>query len=162
MPARKPRATRAAILTLAALVLVPETAHAASLRMTASEETFLRAVNQARARHSLPRVRPDARLQRAARSHTAEMVTRRYFAHGDFARRLRQFGAGGRTVGEDIGWSIADGRATRRVVGMWLASPPHRAVLLRRGFRLVGLGVTRGPFKGWSSCVVVTADFAGT
>jgi len=90
------------------------------------------------------------------------MVTRGYFAHGDFGRRIRRFCAGGRTVGEDLGWSVDDGAATRRIVGMWLASPSHRAVLLRRGFRLVGLGVARGPFKGGSACVVVTADFAGT
>jgi uncharacterized protein YkwD len=90
------------------------------------------------------------------------MVTRGYFAHGDFARRIRRFGAGGLTVGEDLGWSVDDGAATRRIVGMWLASPSHRAVLLRRDFRLIGLGVVRGPFEGRSSCVVATADFAGT
>jgi uncharacterized protein YkwD len=89
------------------------------------------------------------------------MVTRGYFAHGDFARRIRRSGTGWPTVGENLGWSVADGVSTRRIFRLWLASPTHRAVLLRRGFRLVGVGVTRGPFKGRSSCVVVTADFAG-
>jgi uncharacterized protein YkwD len=130
--------------------------------MTASEESLLRAVNAARARHSLPNVRPDARLQRAARSHSVDMVARANFAHGDFARRIRRSGTAWRTVGENLGWSVDDGTSTQRIVGMWLASPPHRAVLLRRGFRLVGLGVAHGPFKGRSSCIVVTADFAGT
>jgi uncharacterized protein YkwD len=161
MLAHKRNIRRAAALVAAALIPIP-TAEAASLRMTASEESFFRALNATRARHSLPDVRPDARLQRAARSHSAEMVTRGYFAHRDFARRIRRSGTGWPTVGEVLGWSVADGVSTRRIVGLWLASPTHRAVLLRRGFRLVGVGVMRGPFKGRSSCVVVTADFAGT
>jgi uncharacterized protein YkwD len=161
MPALKTRAKRAAVLIPAALALVPSTAEAASLRMTVKEESLFNAVNAARARHSLPGVRPDAGLQRAARSHSADMVTRGYFAHGDFGRRIRRFGAGERLVGENLAWSIEDGAATRRIVGMWLGSPPHRAVLLRRGFRLLGLGVARGPFKSRPRCLVVTADFAG-
>jgi uncharacterized protein YkwD len=161
MPARRSRLRRAAVLISAALVLVPSTASAASLRMTAQEESLFRAVNAARARHSLPWVRPDTELQRAARSHSADMVKRGYFAHGDFGRRIRRFGAEQPKVGETLGWSVDDGAATRRIVSMWLASPSHRAVLLRRGFRLLGLGVARGPFKGRSHCLVVTADFAG-
>jgi uncharacterized protein YkwD len=161
MLARKTQRRKAAALVAAAFVPIP-TGEAASLRMTASEASLFRAVNATRARHALPSVRPDARLQRAARLHSVDMVTRGYFAHGDFVRRLRRSGTSWPTVGEDLGWSVDDGVSTRRIVGMWLASPPHRAVLLRRGFRVVGLGVTRGPFKGRALCVVVTADFAGT
>jgi uncharacterized protein YkwD len=161
MPALRTRAKRAAVLIPAALALVPSAADAASLRMTAKEQSLFRAVNAVRARYSLPDLRPDAHIQRAARSHSVDMVTRGYFAHGDFGRRIRRFDPGQWTVGENLAWSVDDGAATRRIVGMWLASPPHRTVLLRRGFRFLGVGVARGPFKGRSPCVVVTADFAG-
>jgi uncharacterized protein YkwD len=44
---------------------------------------------------------------------------------------------------------------------LWLSNPKHRAVLLRRGFGHVGIGVTEGPFMGWRHTIVVTADFEG-
>jgi uncharacterized protein YkwD len=47
------------------------------------------------------------------------------------------------------------------VVDHWLASPMHRAVLLRPGFRRVGLGIAFGTFIGHGDAAVVTADFAG-
>ena len=147
---------------LVAALAFPWTASPASVRMTDTEESFFRAVNAVRAQYALPAVRADAELQKAARAHTADMLARGYFAHGDFNRRLWRFGATGPEVGEDLGWSVDDGSATQRIVRMWLASSPHRAVLLRRGFTRIGLGVARGPFKGRSSCVVVTADFEGT
>ena len=42
-----------------------------------------------------------------------------------------------------------------------LASPAHRAVLLRPGFRRVGVGAYQGNFAGRHDALVVTADFAG-
>ena len=45
MPALKARASRAAVLIPAALALVPATADADSLRMTAKEVSLFRAVN---------------------------------------------------------------------------------------------------------------------
>ncbi len=128
---------------------------------TRNERSFLRAVNDARMTRSLPPVLLVLPLENAARFHSSDMVTRQYFAHGRFPARLWEFGARDPIVGEDLGWSVDDGSATKRIVTMWLASPTHRAILLRRGFRYVGIGVSRGPFQGWLHAVVVTADFEG-
>ena len=157
------RAAHAAALipTVAAAVLVAAPVDAATIRLTTTEQAFLTAVNDARAQHALPPVRLDPNLVRAARSHSAGMVRTGTFAHGDFLRRLVRFGADGPIVGEDLGWTVDDQDASGRVVSWWLTSPRHRAVLLRRGFRLVGIGVARGPFLGRMRCVVVTADFQG-
>jgi uncharacterized protein YkwD len=46
-------------------------------------------------------------------------------------------------------------------VNRWLASPRHRVVLLRPGFRRVGIGISFGMFAGRGNATVVTADFAG-
>jgi uncharacterized protein YkwD len=127
---------------------------------TAEEQLFVQAVNAVRGRHSLPPVRLEAALTRAARAHSTDMIRRRYFAHGDFRGRLSRFGARG-WIGENLGWSIRDRAATKRVVSLWLASPEHRDVLLLPGFRRIGVGVAAGPFKGHSDTVVVTADFEG-
>ncbi len=47
------------------------------------------------------------------------------------------------------------------VVNTWLNSPTHRAVLLRPGFKRVGIGISYGTFAGHGGAGVVTADFAG-
>jgi uncharacterized protein YkwD len=46
-------------------------------------------------------------------------------------------------------------------VKMWLASPGHRANLLRPGYDRIGLGLGAGSFHGIAGATVVTADFAG-
>jgi uncharacterized protein YkwD len=129
---------------------------------TASDSsTFLTAMNEVRAAHGLAPLRLDRKLQRAARAHSGDMLRRNYFAHGSFVSRLARFGVRGPRVGENLAWGVGAGADPRRVVQQWLASPPHRANLLRRGFRRVGLGVMSGAFAGYNGALVVTADFAG-
>jgi uncharacterized protein YkwD len=136
-------------------------ADATSVRLTNVEQSFVQAVNITRARHSLPPLRLSMTLTRAARTHSFDMVRRRYFAHGDLRRRLWRFGVRTGRVGEDLGWTVDDPAATRRVVAMWLASPEHRYVLLLRTFKRVGVGIAHGPFKGQPETIVVTMDFQG-
>lgn len=88
------------------------------------------------------------------------MMRRQYFAHGSVARRAVAAGASGPLFGEDLAWGT--GVTAQWVVNHWLASPSHRVVLLRPGFRRVGIGIRYGTFIGHGGAVVVTADFAGT
>jgi uncharacterized protein YkwD len=118
-------------------------------------------MNEARAAHGLAPLRLDPRLQRAARAHSGDMLRRNYFAHGPFASRLARFGVRGPRVGENLAWGVGAGADAREVVRRWLASPRHRANLLRRGFRRVGIGAASGTFAGYNGAVVLTADFAG-
>jgi uncharacterized protein YkwD len=123
--------------------------------------SFLAAMNQARAAHGLAPLRLDPRLQRAAQAHSGDMLRRNYFAHGRFVSRLARFGVRGPRVGENLAWGVGSASDPQAVVRSWLASPRHRANLLRRGFRRVGLGLLAGPFAGHGRALVVTADFAG-
>ena len=86
------------------------------------------------------------------------MLHRQYFSHGAFTSRVRSSGAAGPVFGEDLAWGPM---SASWVVGQWLASPAHRAVLLRPGFRRVGIGAFQGSFSGRPGALVVTADFAG-
>lgn len=130
-------------------------------QLSGQESNLLRAINRARARHGAPTLRIASPLQRAARSHSNAMMRTGSFDHGNWYHRLRRHGARGRTLGETIAWGVgADGTADA-MVRMWLASPPHRATMLRRGFRYVGVGVATGSFAGFGGASVATADFAG-
>jgi uncharacterized protein YkwD len=127
--------------------------------LSSPEADLLSTMNAVRAGYGLPRLRVDYHLVRAARGHSADMMAHQYFAHGSVAGRAVAAGARGPLFGEDLAWAI--GMTPQWVVDHWLASPSHRAVLLRRGFRRVGIGITFGTFIGHGGAAVVTADFAG-
>jgi uncharacterized protein YkwD len=118
-------------------------------------------MNRVRAAHGLAPLRADATLRRAARSHSADMLRRNYFAHGPTTRRLASFGVRAPRVGENLAWGVGGGADPPAVVRLWLRSGSHRANLLRPGFRRIGIASLTGPFAGHASAVVVTADFAG-
>jgi uncharacterized protein YkwD len=126
-----------------------------------SERALLAEMNRVRAAHGLAALRIDGRLERAARAHSRDMLRRGYFAHGEFARRMAVYGARGPAVGENLGWGVGARGSAQAIVAAWLASRPHRANLLRAGFRRIGVGRLVGTFAGHGGAAVVTADFAG-
>lgn len=130
-------------------------------QLSGQEQSLLNAINRARARHGRQPLRIASPLQRAARSHSNAMLRTGNFAHGDWYRRLRRNGARGRTLGETIAWGVGTDGTAAAIVRMWLASPPHRATMLHRGFRYVGVGVASGTFSGFGGASLATADFAG-
>jgi uncharacterized protein YkwD len=50
-------------------------------------------------------------------------------------------------VGEVIGWGCGSLGSAAAMVRAWMASPPHRAIILGRG-RAVGIGFKRAPGCG--------------
>jgi uncharacterized protein YkwD len=133
----------------------------AGTNVSRSELSLLRAVNAARGSYHLAPLRVDAALTRAARAHTAEMVRTNVFAHGAFSARMRLFHVRGPVTGENLAWGSGPYGTAHSIVQMWLNSAPHRANLLRPGFRRIGIGAMIGSFQGESGATVVTADFAG-
>jgi uncharacterized protein YkwD len=144
-------------LIVFAVLLSTATAQARGL--SGSEASLLNTMNSVRASRGLPALRVDYHLVRAARGHSTDMMRRQYFAHGSVAGRAIAAGARGPLFGEDLAW--AERLTAQWVVDHWLASPSHRAVLLRPGFRRVGIGIAFGTFAGHGGAGVVTADFAG-
>ena len=139
-------------------VLLPVSA-AQARGLNSSKASLLNTMNSVRKSQGLPALRVDFHLVRAARGHSADMMRRQYFAHGSVAGRVVSAGARGPLFGEDLAW--AQGITAWWVVNHWLASPAHRAILLRPGFRRVGVGYSFGTFIGHGGAGVVTADFAG-
>lgn len=150
---------RLAALLGAALVVCPAAASAAAL--TQPESSLLHRMNDVRTAHGLRPLRADAKLERAARFHSREMLVKDVFAHGAFATRMARFAVAGHVAGENLAWGTGSEGTPDGVVAAWLASPEHRANLLRPTFTRVGVGDLLGTFEGHAGAAVVTADFAG-
>ncbi|MCP9484288.1 MAG: CAP domain-containing protein [Gaiellaceae bacterium MAG52_C11] len=154
----KKQIRRASSAVLFALLL-GSTAQAATLNTT--ELGLLEVVNDVRVANGVPPLEVDHTLVRAARAHTGRMLRADVLSHGSFGPRLGSFGARGPRFGENLAWGTGWSGSARALVRAWLASPGHRANLLRRGFRRIGIGARIGTFAGYRGATVVTADFAG-
>ena len=153
-----PRLPVALIACLCALALAPASE---ARSQSAKDASLVGQVNAARAAHGVPALRVDASLASAARAHSAAMLRGGFFEHRNFAARIRRHGGRGRTLGENIAWGNGPFGTARGIVNQWLASPPHRQILLGRAFRRVGVGTSVGRFGGVGGATVATADFAG-
>ena len=149
---------RVAVLAAAALCLAPA---AAAATLTPSESALLREMNRVRAGYHLAPLRYDRRLELAARFHSREMLQSGIFQHGAFDSRMSRFSVRGRLAGENLAWGVGEQATAHVIVAEWLASPEHRANLLRPMFRRVGIGALVGAFAGYDGATVVTTDFAG-
>jgi uncharacterized protein YkwD len=138
------------------------TAPSAASMSTAAASTLC-LVNYERAVHRLPALRAHGALASAAASHSRDMAARNFFSHNSpggtsmlsrikAARYLRPNTAWG--VGENLGWGTREMSTPAYVVSSWMRSPGHRANILKRSFREVGVGVAVSGDK-----VLYTADF---
>jgi uncharacterized protein YkwD len=128
--------------------------------LTPREASLIVAINAVRTLHLLPTLRVDVRLVRAARSHSRDMLRHHYFEHGNFGRRMMSFHVRGSVFAENLVWSSGV-MSANAAVAQWLASPPHRQNLLDPQLRRIGVAAPIGPFDGFSTATMITADFAG-
>jgi uncharacterized protein YkwD len=105
--------------------------------------------NRERAARGLPRLTEQAQLSSAAEGHSAHMVEAQFFAHdapggADMVGRI--FGAGyqGSSIGENIAWGSGGLGSAAAIHRAWMRSPGHRANILRRQFREIGIGIALG------------------
>jgi uncharacterized protein YkwD len=124
------------------------TARASAAAPAALRASLLCAINVERAKRGLPALPADPRIEAAASAHARDMVRRRYFAHQraggpGLSRRLRRAGWRGSAAGEAIAYGCGALATPLATLRMWLNSPPHRAILLDRGWSSAGVGVSR-------------------
>jgi uncharacterized protein YkwD len=127
-------------------------------------------INKERRARGVGSLAASADAREAAAAHSAVMVRERCFSHvcpgeGDLLKRLSRadylpcncsWG-----VAENIGYGFGRDSSPRSMVAAWMASPPHRAIILDGRFDVVGLGVAPGSPVGAGGSATVTADFAG-
>jgi uncharacterized protein YkwD len=136
----------------------------ATVARAGAERAIARRINRVRRAHGLRRVRFSIRLRGAARRHSKDMLRHDTLTHAasngaSLSARLSSAGRR-RAYGEVIAWTPRGARAgARKVVWMWMHSPPHRAVLLSASLRRVGVGRVRGAM-GRQRGSAITADFS--
>lgn len=109
---------------------------------SAVEQEELDLTNEARASAGLPALVCDEALARAARLHSQDMCDQGYFSHSSrdgrsFTDRLDAQGASYGSAGENIAWGQ---RTPSEVHSAWMGSSGHRANILGRGYRRIGIG----------------------
>jgi uncharacterized protein YkwD len=118
-------------------------------------------VNSIRGSSNLPRLRKNGRLTLAARAWSRTMVREHFFAHEAPGKPMlsgrvrapgyRRYSA----LGENIAWGTGSAASPAAIVAAWMRSPPHRAIILTRGFREAGVGITRRPPQGGEGATYV-------
>lgn len=103
----------------------------------------LRLVNEIRAEEGLQPLSGDAKLAKAALNRATACARKGRISHDGWTDALRKVGlrVGSRSFGENL----AQGQdRPAEVVRAWMASPGHRANILAKDFRRIGVGVAEG------------------
>lgn len=107
-------------------------------------------VDRVRAAHRLPPLRANGALARVAASQVRTMLRNDYFADvrpsGQTPMSLvaatgYRAHAAGFSVGETLAWGTGAYATPAHIVAEWMASPPHRELILSPQFREAGVAV---------------------
>ena len=143
LPATTPAAT------CAGADLMPANDNAAALR-----DSTLCLINAERQQRGLPPLTANPQLGKAAQNFSRAMVRERFFDHvspggSTLLTRVKRGtrylkGARSYSLGENIAWGSGDFATPRETVKGWMESAGHRANILNRRFRHIGIGVVNG------------------
>jgi uncharacterized protein YkwD len=134
-----------------------------------NERILFALINKARTRRGLGALRAQHNLARAARLHSRQMIVHDFFSHSspngqNYGARIARCGYGRSgykvwRVGEVLAWGKGVYGVPQLVLRRWMGSSVHRAVILDRRWREVGVGLVKGRFCGMSGVYLYTVDF---
>ena len=124
--------------------------------------------NRVRANRGLPALQENIRLRRAANGHSRSMVSNGFFAHttptgvtmtdrilrSRYVTRHQSW-----VLGENLAWGTGDLATPRAAIAAWLDSRSHRAIVLKRSYRDLGVGVVLGNPSSRHGGATYTVDF---
>lgn len=126
-------------------------------------------IDKERGARGLHALDPQEKLKKAAKRHSEHMVSSSCFAHtcpgeADLVSRVTSAGYLPCTctwsVGENIAWGIGRHSTPAAIVAAWMASPPHREMILTGSMRDVDIGIKSGkPGNRKAGAATYTADF---
>ena len=140
------------------------------LTLEQARKSILCLLNQKRRAANLPRLERNNRLDAAAQRHTELMDGTGCFAHecpgeADLGDRLQGVAYLIRdllqwAIGENVAWGEGVRGTPKSIMGAWMDSPGHRANILNKSFRDVGIGFEQGtPNAGDANGGIYTTDF---
>jgi uncharacterized protein YkwD len=130
-------------------------------------------LNEQRNMHGLHKLTSSRRLRHVATRYARYMVRHSFFAHvgphgSTPLSRIRRTtylnGAGFWTIGENLAWGTGTLATPRMIVRAWMHSPEHRANILNRRYREIGIGIAGGaPVRAFAAAPGATyaTDFGG-
>jgi uncharacterized protein YkwD len=118
-------------------------------------------MNKVRSAHRLPALRFNASLARIASGQTSDMIRGHYFGDQSISGKsaFARIMASGYVAhpasmrvqaAQNIGWGMGHGATPAGIVQAWMASPPHRAIILTASYRDTGVGVSPSIPSGFS------------
>jgi uncharacterized protein YkwD len=125
--------------------------HPSATNVRAADAATLCLVNQIRTSRGLRPLRANRELGRVARSQVTAMVRHDYFADvrptgqtplalvavTRYPAHAAEF-----AVGQNIAWGTGSFTTPAHIVAEWMASPPHREIMLSSEYRNAGVAVT--------------------
>jgi uncharacterized protein YkwD len=124
--------------------------------------------NQIRAQKGLPALKDNPKLRKAAVGHSGDMVEEGYFDHTDpsgttFVDRILGAGYARRTdgwsLGENLAWGTGDLSTANGVMTAWMNSPGHKANILKRSYKEIGVGIRLGVPTDATVGATITTEF---
>jgi hypothetical protein len=154
------------LLFFLAVILATEGFLVANLVARQSDETFLAAVvpsevialtDEERAKNNIGQLSENKLLDAAAQAKAADMAQKGYFSHTGPDGKLpwqwiSQAGYHYQYAGENLAVRFVD---SADVVNAWMASPTHRANIVKPVYQEIGVGVAIGNFEGQPASYVV-------
>ena len=124
--------------------------------------------NQIRQQHNLPLLKDNTKLRKAAAGHSGDMVDEGYFDHttpdgSSFVDRIIGSGYVKRndawTLGENLAWGTGDLSTANGVMQAWMNSSGHKANILKRSYKELGIGIRLGTPSDAGVGVTISAEF---
>jgi uncharacterized protein YkwD len=125
----------------AGVLLVGTSAPASAATISTLESRMVAKINNARAYHGLHTLKRGSHLMRHSRRHSRRMAADGLLFHTkDFSIFA---------CWDDIAENVGMGSSIRSIHRAFMKSPVHRANILTKGMRYVGVGVARGDGYLW-------------
>jgi uncharacterized protein YkwD len=130
----------AGIAVAAGIMLALSSSSVAVADVPPESAALIEKVNEIRRSSGLPTLKVSEELTGSSRSYARYMLKNDYFGH------LASIRAGGNflRLGETLAWHGGWKNKVGATVSRWMASAPHRAVLMSPTYRWMGAGRARG------------------
>jgi len=149
----KPSRIIVVLLVAVVVSLVLAAPSLGAVKLNKYEQQLVAQINKQRTKRGLAKLRVNARLVAAARAHSTDMGVQKYFDHTSpegerWSSRLVRYGYKRKgckywRAGENIYYGAGLYSSPYLVVDSWMQSKRHRAVILTKVFRDIGVGAVK-------------------